>query len=107
MVGYQHLNCCIGTPCLSWRLAHCNNLGALHAVFEVTQEGLRLRGDLYGRLIPSQEILIKEARKVHFADESGLRLSWRTIGTDLPGYYVGWFRLKNGEKGFGLSDQLF
>jgi len=60
MVGYQHIKCCIGTPCLSWRLAHCNNLGARHAVFEVTQEGLRQRGDLYGRLIPSQEILIKK-----------------------------------------------
>ncbi|HSA56551.1 MAG TPA: PH domain-containing protein [Gemmatimonadaceae bacterium] len=66
--------------------------------FEVTEEGLRLRGDLYGRMIPRSQLRVEEARPVDLSREPGLRPSWRTLGTGLPGYQGGWFRLRNGEK---------
>ncbi|HEX7122854.1 MAG TPA: hypothetical protein VF178_10830, partial [Gemmatimonadaceae bacterium] len=72
--------------------------GSRSARFEVSSEGLRLRGDLYGRLIPWSELRVEEARRVDFAQERGLRPSWRTMGTALPGYQAGWFRLVNRQK---------
>jgi hypothetical protein len=72
--------------------------GARSARFEVSPEGLRLRGDLYGRLIPASELQIAQARRVDLAATPDLAPRWRTMGTGMPGYQSGWFRLKNGEK---------
>lgn len=71
--------------------------GANHARFELTAEGLRLRGDLYGRFIPRAQLKVAEARRVQPGD-AALKPSLRTMGTGLPGYRAGWFRLSNGEK---------
>jgi hypothetical protein len=38
------------------------------------------------------------ARRVDFAATPELRPGRRTMGTGLPGYQSGWFRLANGEK---------
>ena len=38
--------------------------GARTARFEISSEGLRLRGDLYGRLIPIDALRIDQARRV-------------------------------------------
>jgi hypothetical protein len=73
-------------------------LGARSARFEVSPEGLRLRGDLYGRLIPVGDLRGAAARRVDFAREPALQPRVRTLGTALPGYRAGWFRLRNGEK---------
>jgi hypothetical protein len=35
---------------------------------------------------------------VNFETEQGLRPKWRTLGTGLPGYQAGWFRLRDGQK---------
>lgn len=72
--------------------------GARSARFEVSQAGLRLSGDFYGRLIPAESLRPQDARRVDLGRESGLRPRWRTMGTGLPGYQAGWFRLANGEK---------
>lgn len=72
--------------------------GAQSSTFEIGPEGLRLRGDLYGRLIPKAELRTDLARRVDLTREDGLRPKWRRIGTALPGYQSGWFRLRNGEK---------
>jgi hypothetical protein len=58
----------------------------------------RLDGDWYGRTIPPSQILGRDAKRVDFSAEPGLAPRWRTMGTGLPGYQAGWFRLKNGEK---------
>src|SRR5262245_48264715 len=71
-------------------------LGSRGARFEVSPEGLRLRGDLYGRLIPFAELRTAEARRVDFDATPELQPRWRTLGTGLPGYQAGWFRLKGG-----------
>lgn len=72
--------------------------GARTARFEVSPAGLRLRGDVYGRLIPADQIRAVAARRVDFAASPELAPRWRTMGTGLPGYRAGWFRLRNGEK---------
>lgn len=73
-------------------------IGSKSARFVVTSEGLRLRGDLYGRLIPRSELRLDAARRVDLASERDLQPKWRTMGTGLPGYQAGWFRLRSGEK---------
>ena len=72
--------------------------GAHASSFEVTADGLRLRGDLYSRTIPRSQIDVTGARRVNLTSETGLRPVSRRLGTALPGYLSGWFRLANGEK---------
>jgi hypothetical protein len=63
--------------------------------FEVLNEGLRIRGDLFGRLIPRGSLRISDARIVDLKQEPALRPFLRTSGVGLPGYCSGWFRLKD------------
>ena len=72
--------------------------GAQASRFEIAGDGLRLVGDLYGRVVPRRDIRVDGARRVDLAREAGLQPKWRRIGTALPGYQAGWFRLRNGEK---------
>lgn len=72
--------------------------GAHASTFEVLPQGLRLRGDLYGRTIPFGQLRADLARRVDLAAEPQLRPRWKRMGTWLPGYQAGWFKLKNGEK---------
>ena len=73
-------------------------LASRSARFEVSSEGLRLRGDLYGRLIPARELRRDEIARVDLSARPELAPRWRTMGTGLPGFQSGWFRLRNGEK---------
>lgn len=69
------------------------------AVFEVSPEGLRLRGELlYRKWIPAGSLRGQAARVVDLARERDLAPRGRTFGTGLPGYGGGWFRLQGGEK---------
>jgi hypothetical protein len=72
--------------------------GARDARFEVSDAGLRIRGDIYGRLVPASAIRGAEARIVDVDATSDLTPSSRTAGTAIPGYQSGWYRLRNGEK---------
>ena len=73
-------------------------LGSQTARFEVSAEGLRLRGDVYGRTIPIEQIRTSDARRVDFSAMPELTPRMRTMGTGLPGYRSGWFRLRSGER---------
>jgi hypothetical protein len=73
--------------------------GSRTATFELSSSGLRLRGDLYGRKVPASELRGGAARLVDLKVERALSPRNKTIGTALPGYRAGWFRLRNGEKG--------
>jgi hypothetical protein len=81
----------IGLLATSLRGAHASR-------FEIRADGLRLEGDLYGRLLPKAQLRVDLARRVDLTREEQLRPKWRRIGTALPGYQSGWFRLRNGEK---------
>jgi len=72
--------------------------GAHASRFEIRADGLRLEGDLYGRLLPRSQLRVDLARRVDLTREEQLRPKWRRIGTALPVYQPGWFRLRNGEK---------
>jgi len=66
--------------------------------FEVSPEGLHIRGELYGRRIPAGELMLDQARAADLRTDTARRLARRTNGVGLPGYRSGWFRLANGEK---------
>lgn len=68
------------------------------ARFEVSSEGLRLRGDFYGRLIPARSLRLENARAVDLRNEPTLEPVLRTAGTAISGYRAGWFRLRDGER---------
>ena len=65
---------------------------------EVTPEGLKLVGDLWGRTIPYESLLLDDARVVDLRAEPELQPRARTMGTGLGGFAAGWFRLANKEK---------
>jgi hypothetical protein len=71
---------------------------ARSASFEVSTEGLRLRGDWYGRLIPADRLVVAGARRVDLADTPEMQPARRTMGTSFSGYQAGWFRLRNRER---------
>ena len=66
------------------------------ARFEVSEQGLRIRGAFYGRAVPMDRIVIEEARALDLSSEPGLWPTMRTNGIGLPGYSSGWFRLSSG-----------
>src|SRR5262245_41928766 len=72
--------------------------GMMTARFEVSSAGLRLSEDLYERTIPAADIRGGSARRVNINEASEYQPARRTLGTGLPGYRAGWFRLRNGEK---------
>jgi hypothetical protein len=72
--------------------------GAQTSRFELSDAGLRLRGDFYGRMIPADALRGGAARIVDLSNSSELQPRLRTMGTAFPGYRAGWFRLRNGEK---------
>ena len=72
--------------------------GARSSRFELSPAGLRLRGDLYGRLIPPAELRREGARLVDLDSEPSPTPIRRTLGTAAPHYQAGWFRLRSGER---------
>jgi hypothetical protein len=72
--------------------------GSRTSTFEVRSDGLHVRGDLYGRRVPAAQLRGGAARLVDLDLERSLRPRSKTIGTAMPGYRSGWFKLANGEK---------
>lgn len=68
--------------------------------FELSNEGLAIRGTLYGRSLPWSALRMEDARVVDLTQDRELRPTLRTNGVGLPGYQVGWFSL--GKSGRGL-----
>src|SRR2546428_5782087 len=71
--------------------------GAHASRFEIRADGLRLEGDLYGRLVPKSELRVGLARRVDLEREEQLRPKWHRIGPAMPGDQAGWLRLRNAE----------
>ena len=70
-----------------------------HAQFTVSSDGLRLQGDLWGRTIPLKSLKLDEAVVTNLNTDTAHQPTRRTMGTGLPGYAAGWFKLRNGMKG--------
>ena len=69
-----------------------------HVEFVVSPDGLRIRGEIYGRLVPAASLLASNSKSIDLRCESEYRPRIRTNGVGLPGYWSGWFRLRNREK---------
>lgn len=69
-----------------------------HVTCTVSQEGLRIEGDMYGRLIPLRTLQLDKAAVTNLKQDKEHQAKWRTNGIGLPGYASGWFKLRNGEK---------
>lgn len=72
--------------------------GSQRARFVLSDSGLAFRGDLYGRPLPWAALRVAEARVVDLTREAALAPRSRRVGTGLPGYAAGWFRLRNGQR---------
>jgi len=66
--------------------------------FEVSEQGLRISGGVYGRFIPRGEITGDGVKVINLNVDSEYKPKLRTNGIGLPGYAEGWFKLKNNEK---------
>jgi DNA-binding IclR family transcriptional regulator len=71
---------------------------ARHSRVEIDDDHLRVVGDLWGRSVPLDALDVDGAQVLDLAVRSDYAPSRRTMGTGLPGYASGWFRLRNGEK---------
>jgi hypothetical protein len=71
--------------------------GARTSTFEVSEAGLRLRGDFYGRMIPRSQLRVDGVARIDI-NSGAYRPTARTMGTAFPGYRAGWFRVRNGRK---------
>jgi hypothetical protein len=72
---------------------------ARSAHFEVSNQGLRLHGEvLWRKWIAAEQLRGRAARVVDLHAEPALQPRRRTAGSALPGYLGGWFRLQNGRK---------
>jgi hypothetical protein len=72
--------------------------GSRFARFEVSETGLRIRGAVYGRSIALDRLDLEAASVVHLAAEPDLRITRKTNGSNMPGYWSGWFRLASGRR---------
>lgn len=66
--------------------------------FEISDQGLRINGGIYGRFIPKEDITAGQIQTINLTTYPEYQPSFRTNGIGLPGYAEGWFRLKNKEK---------
>jgi len=69
-----------------------------HSRVELAAGSIRLVGDFWGRSIPLQTLIPSQARILDLSKASEYSPRRRSLGTGLPGYASGWFRLSNGEK---------
>ena len=70
--------------------------GSRIVTLEVSDRGVRVRGDVYGRFIPREALRVEQAKVLDLATDPGYSPVARTNGIGLPDYQSGWFRLANG-----------
>ena len=69
-----------------------------NAKFEVSDQGLRISGGLYGQFIPREEIEGENAKIINLNTDTEYKPKLRTNGVGLPVYSEGWFKLNNNVK---------
>ena len=71
---------------------------ARHSRIEIGGGQLDLVGDFWARSISIHSLRLDRAAVLDLDRSSEYAPKRRTLGTGLPGYASGWFRLRNGEK---------
>ena len=69
-----------------------------HVKFEISNDGITIRGDMFGRFVPKDKMVLKSARSVDLSQDVKLAPKWRAGGTGYPGYKAGWYRLADDSK---------
>ncbi len=64
----------------------------------VEKDSLHLHVPIYGRTIPLSSLDLNSAQVANLNESPELKPRWRTNGIGIPGYAVGWFKLRNGDK---------
>ena len=64
--------------------------------FELSDDALRIRGDLYGRTIPRSVLQVAQASVIDMKGHPTFGRMLRTNGIGLPNYLSGWFRPHGG-----------
>lgn len=72
--------------------------GARHMRAELVPQGLRIRGAVYGRVIPASDLAVGGMKLVDLLTDREYQLVSRRNGSNLPNFYTGWYRLRNREK---------
>jgi len=65
---------------------------------EIDNDRIKLVGDFWGREIPFKLLNVPGARILDLTRNLEYAPKRRTLGTGMPGYASGWFRLRSGEK---------
>jgi len=69
-----------------------------HVKFEVSRDGVTIRGDMFGRFVPKDKMVLKSAHAADLTKETAIAPKWRSGGTGYPGYKAGWYRLADESK---------
>jgi len=88
---------CVLLSAILFALAY-TAFSARNSRVEVGEGQLRLRGDFWARSIPLHSLQMERAAVLDLNAAPDYTPRRRTLGTGLPGYASGWFRLRNGEK---------
>ena len=68
----------IGGSVATWAAYSSRN-----ARFEVSSDGITIRGDMFGRFVPKDKMVFKSARAVDLSQEVNLAPKWKTNGARL------------------------
>lgn len=80
--------------------------GSRGATFEVSSEGLQIRGGLFGRTIPLKSLDLANAQVLDLKKAPDYQTTRKTFAYNYPGYKSGWFRLwKRGKALVYLTDE--
>ena len=65
--------------------------------FEVTATGLKITGNIYGRMLPYDILRLEQVHPINMISQSEYKLRFGTSSTNMPGYKAGWFRSRQGK----------
>lgn len=84
-------------------------LAAVAALYGLKRREVALRGDtlvvkaaLFGHRVAVSAFDLDNARIIDLRERTDLKPTFRSFGMALPGYRAGWFRTRDGRKGFCL-----
>lgn len=78
---------------------------ARHRIIIVTDRALHMHRSIRQHVVPLSRLSLEEANVVSIDRHSDLYPVHRSNGLHVSDYRTGWFRLRNGERGFSSSSQ--
>jgi hypothetical protein len=69
-----------------------------NTTISLTEKELIIKSMFYGRVIPLENILLDEIKRIDMEENREYDISYRINGTSISNYKSGWMRLKNKQK---------